>query len=236
MSLSRTLAAADLRNVARDPLLLVGFAAPLAAAAAVRAGLWATARGLPAVELGPYHGLMAAGLLLLAPYLQGMVAGFMLLDERDEGVLLAVAVAPISKARFAVQRLATSAVVAAAVGLAAALASGLPLPGLGLLVAAAVVAGLTAPLGALFLVALAANKVEGLALSKVVGLALLPVAGPYLLADPLSFLCAPLPTYWIGRALADGGAFVSFADLAAGLLVSLAWMAVLGRRFERRLG
>lgn len=67
---------ADWRNIARDPLLLLVFAVPLALAAVVRIGFpWAVALAAPRVSLEPYGPFVVGYMLVLTPMLVGAPSG-----------------------------------------------------------------------------------------------------------------------------------------------------------------
>lgn len=229
------LVAADARNLVRDPFLVLITVLPLGVALLVRA-VYPHALALlePWVDLSQYRELIVAFLMVLPPQTFGWVVGLLMLDERDEGVLAAIAVTPLRMSGFLTWRLAVP--VGVSLVLSAAV---LPLGGLlplSPVVAwvAAVVAGLEAPLIALYLVAFASNKLEGLAYGKLGNLAMLGAFGAVLAPAAWQPLFAWLPPYWIARLLVlrDAGTFPLL--VLGALAVHGAWFAVLLWRVRKR--
>ena len=87
----------DIRLVRRDSILVFLVAYPLVWSLVSRWAVPALAQWLrPTFELQPYYPLIASYLLVLAPPLAyGSVIGFLLLDERDDGTMTALRVAPV---------------------------------------------------------------------------------------------------------------------------------------------
>ena len=233
------LAPFDAASVRRDALLAWIPAAPLLFALAVRLGwdpfaTWLTANF--AVDASAYEPLVMAFLLLLGPTIAGMVVGFLLLDDRDEGVLRALLVSPVSLGAFLAYRLALPIGLGLVLTLIAYPLAGLvPLPA-SQVVACALLASASGPIMALVLVRFAEDKVAGFVVVKAANVAnLLPVAA-FFLPGSVRWLAAALPTYW------PLAAFWQFVDgaggtptLLAGIAVNAAWLVVLATGLERRV-
>ena len=239
LKILRALSTVDAISVGRDSLLRGMVLVPL--------GLAVGARWLlpPAIALlnprlpfdlaALYPQLMSYVLLLLPPGICGMVVGFILLDQRDDHTLTALRVTPLPLTGYLVYRLTAPMLLGLGMTLIALPLSGLlplgPLEVLGLALAAAPVA----PLTALFLAAFAANKVQGFALQKALGLFLIaPFLGP-LLPPPWQAVLWLIPTYWPAALL---WALPSETGLTGGLLLGgLVYQSVLLlgllRRFTR---
>jgi fluoroquinolone transport system permease protein len=231
----------DAVRAGRDPMLILLAALPVALGGATRLAGPAAIERLPAgADPAAVASAAMAVLLLLTPLMFGFVIGLMLLDERDEGVLTAVSITPVGKTGFLAYRMATpviwSGVAAVLVALLAGLVSYQPAH----LAVLAVLAGLQAPLLALFLGAFAADKVRGMALGKVgsvlVGLGAVAVLAP----APWSWLAAPSPHFWLVRlAVGDGpaaGAWSFWPQVAAALAAHLAALWLLTSLFRNRTG
>lgn len=237
LRLMRALGPLDMRSVGRDPLLRWLTIIPLGLALAARGLLPAAlARSAPLLPFDPlphYGPVMGFALLMLTPVLAGGVAGFLLLDLRDDGVLAALRVTPPTLRGYLAYRLAAPMLLSLALTLAAFVISGLPSGGPLALLLCALAAAPIAPLFALFLGALAANKVQGFALLKAASvLFALPIAARYL---PWGWqpLLALDPLYWPARlywSLAEGqpGAPLFF-------VVALLYPALLCALLLRRL-
>lgn len=237
LGLVRTLGPVDLRNVRREPMLALSVVLPLGIALLLRWGVPALSGWLDArygFDLAPYHPIFASGYLLVGPTFVGFIVGFLLLDERDDGVLRAMQVTPVSLRSLLVYRLGMPVALAVAVALAGwALLDLVALPP-GALLAAAGLAAFNAPMLALFLASFADNKVSGFAMMKLYGAVTdLPLAA-WFAPEPAQWLAGLLPTYWPMKVVwqaAAGEAWFPFA--AAGLVVNAAAMAWLLTRFRR---
>ena len=234
----RTLALADARLLARDPLLKWVLGLPIGLALLLRALIPRVQDALSTggVDVVPYFPLVMGGYLMTAPGIVGMVIGFLFLDERDARTLSALRVTPLSMRQYLVYRIVSPLVVGTASTLLGYPLIGItPIPFTSLLAIAAV-AGVSAPLLALVLASAAPNKVAGFAFVKVLnGVNLLPVAA-FFLPLPLQYIAGIVPTYWPMRALWSAAAgepyilYLTIGAITAALAVVLA-----ARLFERRL-
>lgn len=228
------LLAADARSVWRDPILgvalvmclaiapgLAAFAGPIDAVAAAQFGLAEASR------------LLVPMVLVLPAMLVAWMVGFLLLEDRDDGVLLAIAVTPVGRAAFFAWRSTMAALLAA---LFCVYGCVLVAPGLppAMIVSLAALVGAEAVAAAVILPALARNKVEGLALTKLTNIAaIVPLLA--LLPAPWRYLGGIVPSYWIGELLLvpAGDALPLAATLGLAALVHIA-VLVLVFRLARR--
>jgi fluoroquinolone transport system permease protein len=222
--LYRSLGPVDARNVGRDPLLAWIGVAPLVMALAYR--LIADF-----VDAGRYEVLLASTFVTAAPGIVGMVAGFLLLDERDDGVLTAIAVAPVSRLTFIAYRVSAPLIVGAIITVAAYPIMNLaPLP-LRDLVAIALVASLLGPATALFLAAFAANKVTGFAMVKILNTINIAPVAAWFIDPPWQWLAGIVPAYWPMKMLwqaAAGESYLVYA--AAGIIAGATWIVLLAKK------
>jgi hypothetical protein len=230
------LLAADAMNVSRDPMLI--FATVLSVLPSI--GLWLAKDSIDAA--GVSAGIESLSLLfiplalLLPAFLIGWVTGFLMIEDRDDGPLLAIDVTPVGKGGFLAYRLVVSAGLSAAITI---MALHLLVPAAALWLKLLLLATIPADtaLSAIVLLALARNKVEGLALTKLTNLAsIVPFAA--VIPSPLRFVAAIIPTYWLGELLGLPGKAAAPAWLAAVLLIAthvLAGAIVVGL-FRRRAG
>lgn len=235
----QSLGPVDARNVRRDALLRWLILAPVGLAAAVRwvmPGLLTAVSAIIHVDLMPYFPpLMSFGLIILVPYLAGMVIGFLLLDQKDDGTLLALQVTPLPLRLYLAYRLSAPMLVSVVMTLIAAPLSGIVDLGVGPLLLVAVGAAPTAPLFALALTAVAQNKVQGLALTKTAGVFMLPPMIAYFVTANWQIVLGLVPTYWPAKMLwtAQAGQSVFWFYWVVGLAYQLALLWLLGRRFDR---
>jgi hypothetical protein len=230
------LAAADIRMLARDPLLAFLPVIPFLAAFALRFAvpiLSAFLERTLGFRLLDWADLVRAVILLFPGMFYGMAAGFLLLDDRDDGVSAYWGVTPAGRSGYLGARLGLFSAAAFLAGVLAARAFGLGRPDPGRELGAAAVGAAQAAFFGLFLAAFAADKVEGLSVLKALGgLDLAPLA--VLVALPLRSAAWPFPQYWaaelmLGRNVPAGPALV------AGLGTSVLWIAALYAKHRKRI-
>lgn len=229
----------DLRSVLRDSLLRWMVIYPILLALALRWGAPALSERLwirYQFDLPSYYVLLMSFMVELMPILVGMVIGFLLLDQRDDQVLFALQVTPLTLNGYLAYRIAAPLVVSVAITLAifpiAALVEVGTLP----LFLLACGAAPLAPIFALFLAVFARNKVEGFALTKASGMLFLPPVIAWFVPPGWQWLFGVIPTYWPVKAFwlhlaGESGWFI--ACLLAGLVYQALVLWLLLRRFNR---
>ena len=226
----------DAMNVSRDPMLI--FAIVLSIVPAIAFALTREAMNeaaLAAFGVDEISRYVALVVLVLPAVLIGWVTGFLLIEDRDDGVLLAVDVTPVGKSGFLLYRVTVTALIGAAIT-AAAIPLVVPAIGLeaGILLVAAV--AVESVLAAVILPAIARNKVEGLALTKLTNIAVIvPLIA--IIPSPWRFLAGFVPTYWIGELLAGPRPALTIWAVAAAMIIThLGWGALFFAMLGRRVG
>ena len=238
-TLLRSLGAADLRNFRRDPLLIWMVIFPPAVALLFRLLLPWLREALLArwgFELEPYYPLIMGFFLLTPGVIAGVISGFVLLDERDEGVLTAIAVTPVSWWSWLTYRLAVPLALGTVLAVATYPLVGItPLPLVDLIVIASV-AALLAPVTALFLAAFAANKVSGFAMIKILNTVnMIPIIA-WFFDPPLQWFAGIVPSYWPMKMVWEASAGRSYPlEAIAGVLMAMLALALLEWRFRARI-
>ncbi len=231
------LAPVDLKNVRRDPLLKWLPVIPLLLALSIRWGapaLTAFMLRRTGFNLEPWYPRIMGSFAIALPGMIGMVVGFLLLDERDDGVLDALLVTPISTRAYVGYRVATPLAAGFVMTmLTYPLCRLTPLPWTDV-AAAALLGSFGAPFMALFLASFADNKVTGFALMKLMNAAqILPVLA-YFVSMPTQLLAGIVPSYWPMKLVwlaAEGRPYGLY--LAVGLGVNVVAVGLLMRRFDR---
>jgi fluoroquinolone transport system permease protein len=187
-------------------------------------------------DLVPYYPLIAGSYLLIAPAIVGFVGGFLLLDERDDRVLDALRVTPVSMRTLLTYRLGIPLIAGTLVSVAGYAVIGVaPLPPVTLAAAAVLAAG-TGPILALFLGAFADNKVSGFALAKLVSAISNLAVIAWFLPMPWQLGAGIIPSYWAMKVVwqsAAGAAWPAYA--MAGCAVTGFAIGLLLRRLDRTL-
>lgn len=231
------LIASDTRNVTRDPMLVIAAAMSLLPALSLawfRSPMDEAALSTFGVA-DPSRYLVPVALMIPAALI-GWVTGFLMLEDRDEGTLLAVDVTPVGKFGFLLYRVAMTALLSIVITL---YAWPLILPGIpvGAVLLAILLVAMNTVGFAVVLPAVARNKVEGLAVTKITNLlALAPLLAA--IPSPLRFIGALVPSFWIGEVLgvAESSAIPLTAAAAIGLTVNVLALAALSLLFIRRSG
>ncbi|PKL09496.1 MAG: hypothetical protein CVV51_03520 [Spirochaetae bacterium HGW-Spirochaetae-7] len=230
------LVAADVRMVARDPLLMLMPFVPFLAAGALRfflpllSAFVDKATGFRIME---YADLARVVITLFPGMFYGMVAGFLLLDDRDDGVSAYWGATPVGRSGYLAARLGLFSVAAFAAGLAVGPVLGLGRIGAAGTLGTAALGAAQVPFIALFLAAFAANKVEGLSILKALsGLDMAPIA--IYLSLPIRAVGWPFPQYWAAE-LALGRNAPPVVALVLGVMTSVLWTVILAARYRRRV-
>ena len=246
MSLSPTLNAKalvafgrnDLRGTYRDPLLVMIVAAPV---------IWTTGVAVLTplftdmladryqFDLVPYYPLiLTAFLLLTSIIIVGGLAAFLVLDEIDAGTLTVLRVTPVPLSTLFAYRAATVMGVTTMYVIGTMSFSGILEPGLvPALIPIGLLAGLSAVVSMLLILAMANNKIQGLAAIRALGMLIagLPCL-PWFIDSAWSLAFGVLPPYWAAKAFwvaSDHGTWWPY--LVGGVVYNLAVAWPLFRRF-----
>lgn len=224
---------ADIYNIIRDPIMALMLVLVMALPCAT--WLWRTEMDFYAlnafgiVDISVY---VSSFVLLLTAVLMGWMTGMLLLEDRDDGPLLALEVTPIGKNGFLLYRTGITALFAFLASLV--IGRLLLSQHFGLQLFLAVLVALEAVIITFALLAMANNKVEGLALSKVLNIAaLIPLM--VLIPSGLRYLAAWVPSYWVGELLYGDSLPVTMVYLLA-LLVHIVALVFLYHSIQKRLG
>ncbi len=228
----------DIKNVLRDPILLLSLIGPLFLAAAMRFLLPLGTELLlqqTGFDLSRHYLFMVSFLTLFTPMMIGTLVGLIILDERDDNMLQYYTVTPLLKSGYLAHRMAGPAILSFIVTFPVLALAGLVQLNYAAVVGVILMASLQAPFTALILGSFASNKVEGLTLAKGLGLLYAaPLAGYFV--DSLWHLPAGIfPTYWVTQSFLAVGPWYWFY-LLGGFAVHAAALSVLLRIFNRRAG
>ena len=215
----------DFANVRRDSLLFSSALGPLMMSVLYRYGLPVLADALETnagFDLMAYDRLLMSFFLMMPPALVGMIVGFLLLDERDDQTLTALLVTPLPLSTYLTYRVVLPLVIGIVATLVCYPIAGLAPIAFADLAVIAVLASVTGPITALFLVAFAEN--------------ILPVFA-YFLDLPWQLVGGIVPGFWPMKMLwcaTAGESYVGF--VFAGLAVNVGILWLLLARFRARAG
>jgi len=231
----------DIRGTYRDPLLVMLVLAPV---------IWTTGVAVltPMVtdllaerydfDLVPYYPLVLTAFLLLTSIIvTGGLAAFLVLDEIDAGTFAALRVTPVPLSAFFGYRAATVMAITGVYVIATLSLSGILEPGLiPALVPIGIVAGLSAVVTLLLIVAVAGNKIQGIAMVRVLGMLIagLPCL-PWFIDSAWGLAFGVLPPYWAAKAFwvsSEHGTWWPYVLGGVTYNLAIAWL--LFRRFVAR--
>ncbi len=230
----------DLRKVLAEPFFWLILLAPLLLAWGLHYLLPSLAERFQNFDLTDYYPIIVALLILTPPLYYGVVLGLLLLEEKDENVLLAVAVTPITLRNYLFARVAVYTLVSLPLIFVVHELIGVIEIDRTQLALIAIVTSLNTPLLVMLLAAFCKNQLEGFVIGKGMSpLLLLPLA-MFFVPDYWHVLCGILPTYWLIIAYftavseAGSGLFFGFAIVMAIVMQTLA-IVWLYRCFDKGL-
>ena len=228
----------DIRGTYRDPLLVMLMVAPViwtVGTVVLVPRLTDTLARRYDFDLVPYYPLAITALLLLTSIIiAGGLAAFLVFDEIDAGTLTALRVTPVPLSVFFAYRAATVVAVTTVYVVATMSLSGVLDPRLiPALIPIGIVAGLSAVVTLLLIVAVASNKIQGIAMVRLLGIIIagLPCL-PWFIDSAWNLAFGVLPPYWAAKAFwvaADHGTWWPY--LLGGAIYNLAIAWPLFRRF-----
>jgi len=227
----------DLGNVRRDPMLMWLTAFALTIALAVRWGvppLTEMLQGRFDFDLTPYYPLLLSFVAGATPGMVGAVIGFLLLDQKDDGTIIALQVTPLTHRGYLLYRALTPILLSFALTLLALPLTGLMTAGGVDLVLISATSAPMAPLFAFFVASFAANKVQGFAIMKGSGVLSWPALFAWFLPMPWQLTMGFVPHYWILKTVwaAESGEAGAWLYATAALAFQALLMLVLLRRFD----
>ncbi|WTD06563.1 hypothetical protein OH717_30300 [Streptomyces albidoflavus] len=234
MSSAKTIWTNDLRSIVRDRTASVLLVVPLIFLGLLRFGVPLLERKWPA--LGDYHAVLLGLFCVIVGMFPAFMMSFVMVDERDQGLVSAFRVLPVSPTRFLRSRIMMVVALGLLYPLLLTLGAGIGSYGL---VRALVLAVLCAAGGAaamIIAVSLARNKIECLTAFKALFvLAALGATGALGSFNGWNRVPGVLPSYWVFAAFdaADTRGFLA-ASIVAALLYGLA-MWIFYRSFRRNL-
>jgi fluoroquinolone transport system permease protein len=228
----------DLRGTYREPLLVMLVIAPViwTMGVAVLTPMFGEMLAERyAFDLAPYHPLILTALLLLTSIIiVGALAAFLVLEEIDAGTMAALRVTPVPLSVFFAYRASTVMIVTTVFVVATMTFSRILQPGLiPVLVPIGLLAGMTATVTLLLIVAVANNKIQGLAMVRALGMLIagLPCL-PWFIDSPWGLAFGVLPPYWAAKAFwvaSENGNWWPYVFVGVGYNTAIAWPLL--RRF-----
>ena len=217
--------------IRQDRMLLAAGLAPLLAGTAIRYGVPLAEDGLVRLTgtqavLVPYYALFDLFLASLTPAMFCFIAAMVMLEERDDHIDRHLSATALGKNGYFVSRILLPALAAFAVTAMLLPVFHLsPLPARAILLLS-LVGTMQGIIIGLLIVTISSNKLEGMAVTKLSSLMMLGAVIPWFVPVPFSFAFSFLPSFWMGKAMAEGSLFYLLPSIAA----AGCWIAVLWNR------
>lgn len=229
---------ADIKFIARDPMLLFAILAPFFVILFLRL-LFPLIDGFIFLKTGfqpdKYYSLIAISMIPIIPILVGMVYAFILLDENELHILRIISVTPAGMKNFLYMRMMVPAFLGFFMVLISIFLTN-PVPSEGWLrtIFVAFLLSTQSSFVFLFIGSLAGNRVEGLALSKLYGVFLIAVPLGLLLHHPWNYFAFFSPLYWSACAWVCSAPVESLIYGAISMVITFVCIAILFRHFLRK--
>ncbi|QNM06275.1 hypothetical protein [Qiania dongpingensis] len=179
-----------------------------------------------------WYGLADGMMICLTPIFTAIISAFLLLEERDEGLSAFYQITPAEGYSYLSARIGIPMIWAFAATITVSFLLNLSSLSLQIIFLSSIISSLTGISLAMMVASIAGNRVEGLALSKMMGLSFMGLILVWFVPAPYHYFMAFLPSFWIGKLLADGADFFMFL---LGVLTSFIWIALFTRRFLKRV-
>lgn len=230
------LSVTDFRQILREQLLWVMFiVAPTAQFALARWLVPVLIGYFPALD--GYQPLFVGAFTLQVVTGIGFVVAMMLLDEKDDGVLSAIQVLPISSGTFIFYRLFMATLIGLVFAFAMLYFSGLISITFGQSLAGALLFAMISPAVTLFMSSFGDNKVEGLAMYKGINLVLLLPIASFFTPPQWRYLFGFIPDFWSFHYVQEVVTTQRFPwpELGVGLLIHGILIYTLLVQFRKRM-
>ncbi|MCG8414531.1 MAG: hypothetical protein MI746_09980 [Pseudomonadales bacterium] len=236
----RRVVVADLRKVITEPFFWLIMLAPILMGWGLRHLLPYLNDQFVSFQLADYYPLIVALLILTPPIYYGFVLALLLLEEKDEGVLLAIAVTPMQLPWFLFARIGVYTTISLPlIYFVHELIGVVSISEVELLLVA-LAAAPAAPMIVMLLSAFCRNQLEGFVMGKGMGFLILFPLAMYFVPDYWHLLCGILPTYWpiiayFTAVSAEGSSNFFYFAIVMAVVAQITATVLLYRRFEAEL-
>jgi fluoroquinolone transport system permease protein len=237
-SILRNLFKADIKFIARDPMLLMASLAPFMLILILRLVFPLISDFVflkTGFQLDNYYTLTAIIMVSVIPMLFGIVYAFILFDEKDLHILQDIPVTPVNKKNFLYMRIIVPAFLSFIMVLLSIILTN-PVPSEGWLrtIYITFLLSTQSPFVFLFIGSLAGNKVQGIALAKLYGIFLVAVLFGLLLHHPWNYFAFFSPLYWISWAWITSIPVESLIYGAISMIITFGGILIFFRHFLKK--
>lgn len=184
-----------MRNAGRDPTLLVMLFVPVLMILVTRFGVPPLAEAWPVVV--DYYPIIVVFFCVITAMMPAYIVSFMLLDEKDQGVLTAYRIMPITPEGFFGMRMLFMFVFDLTGSFLLLQMNGLVAVPVFKSIIVSVVCAACSPFFVFLTVSVAKNKIEGATIMKVLNVLLMLPLISLFVDSPLTYILGVIPFYWI---------------------------------------
>lgn len=224
-----------LKFVRKDKMLFAAMIAPLLAGIAIHFVIPAVEKELTAMTgraavLAPYYSLVDVFFASLAPVMYCFIAAMVVLEEHDDHIDRYLFVTGLGRNGYFISRIVLPALFAFVITVALLPVFGLTELSVVEILFLSLAGSLQGIIIALMIVTLSTNKLEGMAVTKVSSLLMLGAFVPYFVSGPLQYGVSFLPSFWMGKALAEQETL----SMILTIVVAGVWLVVMKGKYDRR--
>ncbi len=190
----------ELKKWVRDPMMAFMIFYPLIFGIVGRYVLPALAEN-SVFNVDAYADFILAVLALITPFAYGALVAFSILDDRDDHILTAINVTPLSLNQFLSFRMAMATLLAFIASIFIMWFANVGDLSLAVMASIALLNSLTTPMVGFFINAFATNKIEGFAVMKGFGMVIILPVVSLIFTDAKEFIFALAPGFWPAKAI-----------------------------------
>jgi len=226
----------DLKSIIRDQMLMVAFVVYPAMFILFARFL------LPWINdnfyfIQPYYPMFFMLFIMFIPFIFSFVIGFLIIEERDQNLLTALRVTPISRNSYLAYRMLLITLFSFIYVVLSPALMGLVEVNYIAYLPVAVLFTLSTPIYALLVSYFANNKVQGFTMFKMMGILIFLPIFAFMIADNMKFVLGVIPHFWTFMAM-DGVIYTGTPDLlylGIGYVYHIALIGVLFYLFNRKI-
>ena len=224
-----------LKFVRKDKMLFAAMIAPVLAGIAIHFVIPVAEKELTAMTgkaavLAPYYSLVDVFFASLTPVMYCFIAAMVVLEEHDDHIDRYLFVTGLGRNGYFISRIVLPTLFAFVITVALLPVFGLTELSVVEILFLSLAGSLQGIIIALMIVTLSTNKLEGMAVTKVSSLLMLGAFVPYFVSGPLQYGVSFLPSFWMGKALAEQEPL----SMILTIVVAGIWLVVMKGRYDRR--
>jgi fluoroquinolone transport system permease protein len=181
--------------------------------------------------ISPYYGLLDLFLVMLTPSMFSFVVAMIVLEEADDQLISYLAVTPLGKTGYLFSRFGLTGILSLIFSFLVFALFHLTAMNSWVLVGVGVASAAQGICTAMLIVTFSANKVEGMAIGKFTMLFTMGALAPYFISGKAQYILSGLPSFWLARAVKDN----NFMCIVIALFIAVVWIALVAKRFTRKV-